>query len=154
MTKVEFHVGVAVSPLSFIVTNEELPTRTVVRVGNMRGAAEQWINDGNLVVNSIRHSCHWFQRNEVRLWLSVIANILGNLWRRLVMLKKIGNWSLTSLKQRLVKFGEWLVKHARYYRLLLTEGHLTRQGFGSMLRRISALPFRTNSEQERQRIEH
>jgi hypothetical protein len=33
------------------------------------------------------------------------------------------------------------VKHARYYWLLLAEGHLMRQHFGSMLRRIAALPL-------------
>ena len=31
-------------------------------------------------------------------------------------------------------------KHARYYWLLLAEGHLTRRLFGDMLRRIWALP--------------
>jgi len=30
--------------------------------------------------------------------------------------------------------------HPRYYWLLLAEGHLTRQRFGSMLRRVAALP--------------
>ncbi len=49
-------------------------------------------------------------------------------------------WSLTSLQQRLVKTGGRLVKHARYYWLLLAEGHLTRRLFGDMLRRIWALP--------------
>jgi hypothetical protein len=48
--------------------------------------------------------------------------------------KEIGNWSLTSLQQRLVKTGGRLAKHARYYGLLLAEGHLTRQRFGRMLR--------------------
>ena len=76
-----------------------------------------------------------------RLWLSVIAYNLGNLWRRLALPKKIGSWSLTSLQQRLVKTGGRLVKHARYYWLLLAEGHLTRQRFGSMLRRVAALPL-------------
>ena len=33
-----------------------------------------------------------------------------------------------------------LVKHARYYWLLLAEGHLTRRLFGDMLRRIWAPP--------------
>ena len=33
-----------------------------------------------------------------------------------------------------------LVKHARYYWLLLAEGHLNRRLFGEMLRRIWALP--------------
>jgi hypothetical protein len=36
---------------------------------------------------------------------------------------------LTSLQQRLVKTGGRLIKHARYYWLLLAESHLTRQLF-------------------------
>ena len=71
----------------------------------------------------------------------MIAYNLGNLWRRLALPKKIGSWSLTRLQQRLVKTGGRLVKHARYYWLLLAEGQLTRQRFGSMVRRITALPL-------------
>jgi hypothetical protein len=59
---------------------------------------------------------------------------------RVALPKKLGNWSLTSLQQRLVKIGGRLVKHVRYYWLLLAEGHLMREGFGSMLRRVAALP--------------
>ena len=66
--------------------------------------------------NVTRLSCHRFRSNEVRLWLSVIAYNLGNLWRR-------------------------LVKHARYYWLLLAESHLTRRLFASMGRRIGLLPL-------------
>ena len=50
-----------------------------------------------------------------RLWLSVLAYNLGNLWRRLALPAPIGRWSLTSLQQRLVKTGGRLIKHARYY---------------------------------------
>ena len=78
--------------------------------------------------------------NEVRLQLSVLAYNLGNLWRRLVLPPRVKRWSLTSLQQRLVKTGGRLVKHARYYWLLLAEGHLNRRLFGEMLRRIWALP--------------
>jgi hypothetical protein len=62
---------------------------------------------------------------------------------RLVLPKKIENWSLTSLQQRLVKTGGRLVKHARYYWLMLAESHLTRRLFGSMVRRIDALAVAT-----------
>jgi hypothetical protein len=86
-----------------------------------------------------RLSCHRFRSNEVRLWLSVIAYNLGNLWRRLALPYKISNWSLTSLQHRLVKTGGRLIKHARYYWLLLAESHLTRRLFGSMLLRIAGL---------------
>ena len=78
--------------------------------------------------------------NEARLGLSVIAYNLGNLWRRLVLPWRIGSWTLTSLQQRLVKTGRRLIKHARYYWLLLAESHLTRRLFGATLGRIAALP--------------
>lgn len=55
----------------------------------------------------------------------------------------IGSWSLMSSQLRLVKTGGRLVKHARYYWLLLAEGHLPWWLFGSMLRRIAALPVPT-----------
>jgi hypothetical protein len=60
-----------------------------------------------------------------------------------VLPNRIGNWSLTSLQQRLVKTGGRLVKHARYYRLLLAESNLTRRLFTSMVRRIDALAVAT-----------
>ena len=62
-------------------------------------------------------------------------------WGTPTLPKRIKNWSLTSLQQRLVKTGGRLVKHARYYWLLLAESHLTRRLFASMLRRILALPL-------------
>jgi hypothetical protein len=61
-------------------------------------------------------------------------------WRRLALPKRVGNWSLSSLQQRLVKTAGRLVKHARYYWLLLAERHLTKRLFGAMLRRIEARP--------------
>ncbi len=50
--------------------------------------------------------------NEGRLWLSVLAYDLVNLWRRLALPAPIGNRSLTSLQQRLVKTGGRLIGHA------------------------------------------
>jgi hypothetical protein len=123
--------------VGFIVTNLEADSRAVVRFYNKRGTAEQWIKEGKQAVKMTRLSCHRFRSNEVRLWLSVIAYNLGNLWR-LALPKRVDHWSLTSLQQRLVKTGGRLVKHARYYWLLLAEGHLSRRLFGSMLRMSAA----------------
>ncbi len=111
-----------------------------MRFYNKRGTAEQWIKEGKQAVKMTRLSCQRFRANEVRLWLSVIAYNLGNLWRRLALPAPIGKWSLTSLQQRLVKTGGRLIQHARYYWLLLAEGHLTRRLFAGMLRKIAALP--------------
>jgi hypothetical protein len=139
VAKVEHHPEELYPRVGFIVTNLTLPNRAVVRFYNKRGTAEQWIKEGKQAVKMTRLSCHRFRSNEVRLWLSVISYNLGNLWRRLVLPQRIGNWSLTSLQQRLVKTGGRLVKHARYYWLLLAESHLTRRLFASMLGRIAGL---------------
>jgi hypothetical protein len=143
VAKVEFHFGELFPRVGFIVTNLETDSRAVVRFYNKRGTAEQWIKEGKQAVKMTRLSCHRFRSNEVRLWLSLIAYNLGNLWRRLVLPRSIENWSLTSLQQRLVKTGGRLVKHARYYWLMLAESHLTRRLFGSMVRRIAALAVPT-----------
>ena len=109
VAKVEFHFGELFPRLGFIVTNLETDSRAVVRFYNKRGTAEQWIKEGKGCplgpVKMPRLSCHRFRSNEVRLWLSPIAYNLGNLWRRLVLPRKIENWSLTSMQQRLVKTG-------------------------------------------------
>jgi hypothetical protein len=125
--------------VGFIVTTLEMDSLAVVRFYNKRGTAEQWIKEGKQAVTMTRLSCHRFRANEVRLWLSVIAYNLGNLWRRLAVPKRVNTWSLTSLQQRLMKTGGRLVKHARYYWLLLAEGHLTRRLFGAIVRRLAAL---------------
>ena len=139
VAKVEHQEGELFPRVGFIVTNLTLPSRAVVRFYNKRGTAEQWIKEGKQAVKMTRLSCHRFRSNEVRLWLSVIAYNLGNLWRRLALPHRISHWSLTSLQQRLVKTGGRLIKHARYYWLLLAESHLTRRLFGSMLLRLAGL---------------
>ena len=143
VAKVEFHFGELFPRVGFIVTNLETDSRAVVRFYNKRGPAEQWIKEGKQAVAMTRLSCHLFRANEARLWLSLMAYNLGNLWRRLVLPKRIDNWSLTSLQQRLVKTGGRLVKHARYYWLLLAESHLTWRLFQAMVGRIAGLPVAT-----------
>ncbi len=130
VAKVEHHSGELFPRVGFIVTNLTLPGRAVVRFYNKRGTAEQWIKEGKQAVKMTRLSCHRLS-NEVRLWLTIIAYNLGNLWRRLVLPQRIGTWSLTSLQQRLV-----LVKHGG-----LWQRHLTRRLFASMLGRIDGLPL-------------
>ena len=141
VAKVEFHCGELFPRVGFIVTNLALDNRAVVRFYNKRGTAEQWIKEGKQTAAIARLSCHRFRANEVRLWLSVIAYNLGNLWRRLALPSPVATWSLTSLQQRLVKTGGRLIRHARYYWLLLAESHLTRRLFADMLAKIVALPM-------------
>jgi hypothetical protein len=99
--KVEFYFGELFPRVGFIVTNLTASNRAVVCFYNKRGTAEQWTKEGKQAVAMMRLSCHRFRANEVRLWLSALAYNLGDLWQRLALPKAIGNWSLTSLQQRL-----------------------------------------------------
>jgi hypothetical protein len=88
-----------------------------------------------------------FRSNAGALWLSPIAYNLGNPWpgRPLgrVLPGRIENWPPAGLRQRLMKTGGRLVKHARYYWLMPAESHLTRRLFGDMVRRIDAMAAAT-----------
>jgi Transposase DDE domain group 1 len=143
VAQVEFHFGELFPRVGFIVTNLTASNRAVVRFYNKCGTAEQWIKEGKQAAAMTRLSCHRFRANGVRLWLSVLAYNLGNLWRRLALPKAIGKWSLTSLQQRLVKTGGRSIKHARYYWLLLAGSHLTRWLHAEMLGKSGALPVST-----------
>jgi Transposase DDE domain group 1 len=82
--------------VGFIVTNLSLPSRAILRFYNKRGTAEQWIKEGKQATHWTRLSCHRFRANEASLQLSLLAYNLGNLWRRLVLPKRIDAWSLTA----------------------------------------------------------
>jgi hypothetical protein len=64
----------------------------------------------------------------------------GNPWRQLTLPTGIADCSLTGLQQRVVETGGRLIEHARYYWLMLADGHLTRTRFSAMLCGIALLP--------------
>jgi hypothetical protein len=50
----------------------------------------------------------------VRLQLHALAYNLGNFLRTLATPEPIKDWSLTSLKEKLIKIGAKVVSHGRY----------------------------------------
>jgi hypothetical protein len=60
----------------------------------------------------LRHAA--FAANAVRLQLHALAYNLGNLMRTLAMPKAAEPWSLTSLREKLIKIGAKVVSHGRY----------------------------------------
>jgi hypothetical protein len=87
----------------------------------------------------MRLSCHQFKDNAVRLALFVLAYNLGNFLRRLVLPKEMVRWSLTSLREKLVKIGARLVRHARRLILQMAEVAVPRDLFEQILTRIRLL---------------
>ena len=61
-----------------------------------------------------RLSCHDFIDNHVRLQLFVLAYNLGNFFRQMALTKPVRHWTLTTLREKLIKIGAKVVYHARY----------------------------------------
>ena len=67
------------------------------------------------------------------------AEYLANFMRRLALPKPIKHWSLTTLREKLVKIGARIVKHSRYVIFQLAEVAVPRQLFAAILGRIQQL---------------
>jgi hypothetical protein len=139
VAKIEGHVGELFPRVGFLVTNRTDPAPGVVRFYNGRGTCEQWIKQGKHALEWMRLSCHEFKKNVVRLALFVLAYNLGNFLRRLVLPPERARWSLTTLREKLVKIGARLTRHARRLVLQMAEVAIPRDLFGQILSRIRLL---------------
>jgi Transposase DDE domain group 1 len=120
------------------VTNLSRPTERVVAFYNQRGTAEQWIKEGKNAINWTRLSCRSFAANAVRLQLHALA-YLGDFMRTLATPEPIKDWSLTSLKEKLIKIGAKVVSHGRSFAFQMAELAVPRQMFADILSLIARL---------------
>lgn len=139
VAKVEWHLGELFPRVGFIVTNLRYSSKKTVGFYNKRGTAEQWIKEGKGAIKWTRLSCRSFNANAVRLQLHVLAYNLGNFLRTLATPEAIADWSLTSLREKLIKIGAKVVSHGRYVTFQMAEVAISRQLFASIMQRIAAL---------------
>ena len=139
VAKIEWHEGELFPRVGFIVTNLRWKYSNVVKFYNKRGTAEQWIKEGKYALKWTRLSCHDFDDNQVRLQLFAMAYNIGNFLRRLALPKSIKDWSLRTMRERLVKIGAKVVSHARYVTFQMAEVLVSRSLFYEILERIKRL---------------
>ena len=125
--------------MGFIVTNLTKQSKNVVKFYNGRGTAEQWIKEGKNAVKWTKLSCRTFKDNQTRLQLFALAYNVGNFLRRLALPKPVQHWSLTTLREKLVKIGAKVTRHAKYVTFQLAEVAVTRHLFAAILDRIARL---------------
>jgi hypothetical protein len=136
VAKVEWHQGELFPRVGFIVTNLNGGAKPIVDFYNLRGTAEQWIKEGKHAIRWTRLSCHSFNANQVRLQLHVLAYNLGNFLRRLALPPSVRHWSLTTLRDKLIKIGAKMVRHARYVTFQLAEVAVPMKLYRQILKRI------------------
>lgn len=139
VAKIEFHPGELFPTVGFLVSNRSLPNERVFAFYNARGTAEQHIKEGKYALKWTRLSCMRFAANAVRLQLHALAYNLANFLRTIAIPEAIASWSLTSLRERLIKTGTRLVKHARYAVFQMAEAGLPRTVFQGILCLINGL---------------
>ena len=139
VAKVEWHPGELYPRVGFIVTNLSRPADGVVAFYNKRGTCEQWIKEGKGAIKWTRLSCCSFAANAVRLQLHALAYNLANFMRTLALPEAVKQWSLTSLREKLVKIGAKVVRHGRYVIFQMAEVAVPRELFQEILRLIAEL---------------
>jgi hypothetical protein len=73
------------------------------------------------------------------LQLHALAYNLGNFLRTLATPEPIKDWSLTSLKEKLIKIGAKIVSHGRYVVFQMAEVAIPRNLFADILLLITEL---------------
>jgi len=139
VAKVEWHSGELYPRVGFIVTNMARRAESVVGFYNKRGTCEQYIKEGKGAIKWTRLSCRSFTANAARLQLHALAYNLGNFLRTLATPEPIKEWSLTTLKEKLIKIGAKVVSHARYVTFQMAEVAIPRDLFADILRMIAEL---------------
>src|ERR1022692_4300727 len=119
------------------------PAKRVVRFYNQRGTAEQWIKEGKNAVKWTRLSCHDFVDNQVRLQLFVLAYNLGNFLRQAVLPQAMRHWTLTTLREKLIKIGAKVVRQSQKIVFQMAEVAVPRELFRAILERIGRLRLAT-----------
>lgn len=139
VAKVEWHPGELYPRIGFIVSNLARSAEGIVTFYNQRGTCEQHIKEGKNAIKWTRLSCRTFAANAVRLQLHALAYNLANFLRRLAMPKTADPWSLTSLREKLIKIGAKIVSHGRYVTFQMAEVAVSRQMFADILSLIARL---------------
>src|SRR5919199_1071837 len=139
VAKVEWHPGELYPRVGFLVTNLCRPPERVVAFYNQRGTAEQWIREGKNAIRWTRLSCRSMRANAVRLQLHALAYNLANFLRTLALPDEVERWSLSTLRETVVKIGAKVIAHARYTVFQMAEVAVPRHLFRRILDLIEDL---------------
>ena len=86
-----------------------------------------------------RLSCHRFVANAVRLQLHALAYNRANFLRTLGLPEEVKQWSLTNLRDRLMKIGASIVRHGRSITFQIEEVAVPGALFQEILAAIATL---------------
>src|SRR5262249_26101534 len=113
VAKIEWHAGELFPRVGFVVTGLRRSPRRGVKFDNGRGTGDQSIKVGKNALNWTRLSGRRFKDNQVRLQLFALAYNLATFLRQLALPRPVRTWTLTTLREKLIKIGAKVVHHAK-----------------------------------------
>ena len=122
------------------MTNLNKRAKNVVTSYNGRGTAGQWIKKGKNAVKWTKLSRRTFNDNRTRLQVFALACNLANFLCRLALPHPVKHWSLTTLREKLIKIGAKVVSHSRYVVFQMAEVAVPRTLFHEILAQLRASP--------------
>jgi len=90
-----------------------------------------------------RLSCRTFAANAVRLQLHTLAYNLGNFFRQAVLPRSVRHWTLTTLREKLIKIGAKVARHSGKIVFQMAEVAVPRELFRAILEGIGRLRLAT-----------
>jgi hypothetical protein len=139
VAKVELHPNELYPRVGFIVTNLSRPAEPSSRSITSAAPANNGLKRARARSNGL--GCHAVLLPPQRRPPSVhaLAYNLGNFMRTLALPKAAEPWSLTSLREKLIKIGAKVVSHGRDVAFQLAEVAVSRQMFAEILVLIGRL---------------
>ena len=113
--------------------------KRVVKFSNGRGTSEQWLKEGRNAIRWTRLSCRRFKDNQTRLQLFALDYNLGNFLRQMALPREMKHWSLTTLREKLIKIGAKVVTRSKSLTFQMAEVAVPRRLFAAILGRIDQL---------------
>ncbi len=74
--------------------------------------------------------------NQARIQPFTLAYNLGNFLHRLALPRSVKHWSLTTLREKLIKIGAKVVRHAKYLTFQMAEVAVPRELLAAIIERI------------------
>jgi Transposase DDE domain group 1 len=135
VAKVEWPGGELFPRVGLVVADLRRSPKRVIEFYTGRGTAEQWIKEGKDALKWTRLSCRRFKDDQVRLQLFALAYNLANFLRRRALPRSVPAWTLTTPREKLIKIGAKVVRHARTVTFQLAEvavppGRCSRRSWG------------------------
>jgi hypothetical protein len=111
----------------------------VIKFYSARGTGGQWIKEGKNALKWTRLSCRRVKDNQARLQLFALAYNLGNFLLQLALPCSVRTWTPTTPREKLIKTGAKIVRHANAVTFQMAEVAVPRELFAEVLDRIGRL---------------